>query len=38
MSRVSYRGSYFVGQVAFAAKWRDGYGEMTAVDAAKVRK
>lgn len=28
----------FVGQVELAAKWRDGYGAMTAVDAAKVRK
>lgn len=28
----------FVGQVEFTAKWRDGYGAMTAVDAAKVRK
>ncbi len=28
----------FVGQVEFVAKWRDGYGAMTAVDAAKVRK
>lgn len=28
----------FVGQVEFGAKWREGYGSMTAVDAAKVRK
>ncbi len=28
----------FGGQVEFAAKWRAGYGAMTAVDAAKVRK
>ncbi|VTU01696.1 hypothetical protein : [Gemmataceae bacterium] len=28
----------FVGRAEFTAKWRDGYGAMTAVDAAKVRK
>ena len=28
----------FAGQVEFTAKWREGYGTMTAVDAAKVRK
>ncbi|MBA4066938.1 MAG: hypothetical protein C0501_25170 [Isosphaera sp.] len=28
----------FVGQVEFPAKWREGYGAMTAVDADKVRK
>ena len=28
----------FVGQVEFPAKWRDGYGAMTAVDAGKIEK
>ena len=28
----------FAGQVEFSAKWRAGYGAMTAVDAAKVKK
>jgi hypothetical protein len=28
----------FVGQAEFAAKWKEGYGAMTAVDAAAVRK
>jgi len=28
----------FVGQVEFAARWRGGYGAMTAVDAGQVRK
>ena len=28
----------FVGQSEFQAKWREGYGAMTAVDAAKVKK
>lgn len=28
----------FVGQAEFAARWREGYGAMTAIDAAKVRK
>ena len=28
----------YAGQVEFQAKWKEGYGAMTAVDAAKVRK
>ena len=28
----------FVGQAEFRAKWRDGYGAMTAVDVERVKK
>jgi hypothetical protein len=36
--KASLGADEFVGQVDFSAKWREGYGAMTGVDAAKVRK